>query len=65
MNPMRLRPMTPADRSEVAELIYCSINVWYQTHGRPPIFTGGPAREIYLVEHGTIETGVEAELQLP
>ena len=30
-----------------------------------PIFTGGPAREIYLVEHGTIETGVEAELQLP
>jgi len=39
---MKLRPMTPADRFEVAELIYASINVWYQTRGRPPIFVGGP-----------------------
>ena len=39
---MQLRSMTPEDRSEVAELIYCSINVWYQTHGQSEIFRGGP-----------------------
>jgi GNAT superfamily N-acetyltransferase len=42
MPEMNLRQMTDADRSEVAELIYASINVWYQTHGCPPIFQGGP-----------------------
>ena len=42
MKLMRLRAMTPEDRSEVAELIYVSINYWYQTHGRPPVFSGGP-----------------------
>ena len=41
MDKLSLRPMTPADRWEVAELICLSTNVWYQTHGRPPIFTGG------------------------
>lgn len=40
---MQLRPMTEADRAEVAELIYVSINMWYQTHGSSPIFRGGPA----------------------
>ena len=39
---MSLRAMMPADRWEVAELICLSTNVWYQTHGRPPIFSGGP-----------------------
>jgi GNAT superfamily N-acetyltransferase len=34
--------MNPGDRSEVAELIYGSINVWYEKHGRPPLFAGGP-----------------------
>lgn len=34
--------MTEADRYEVAELIYNSINVWYQMHGRPRIFPGTP-----------------------
>ncbi len=58
MNPMRLRPMTPADRSEVAELIYGSINVWYQTHGRPPIFTGGPrVTEIFYDVYHALEPG--------
>ncbi len=38
-----VRSMTADDRHEVAELIYISINHWYQTHGCPPIFTGGPA----------------------
>jgi len=36
------RAMAPEDRFEVAELIYASINVWYQQHGLPPIFAGGP-----------------------
>ena len=36
MTAMRLRPMTDADRSEVADLIYASINVWYQKNGKPP-----------------------------
>ena len=41
MDPFTLRPMKPADRWEVAELICLSTNFWYQTHGRPPIFSGG------------------------
>jgi len=40
--PFSLRPMNDDDRFEVAELIYASINVWYQTHGGPAIFQGGP-----------------------
>jgi GNAT superfamily N-acetyltransferase len=39
---MILRAMTEADRHEVAELIYCSINVWYRKNGKPEIFRGGP-----------------------
>ena len=38
-----IRTMTAADRHEVSELIYISINHWYQTHGCPPIFTDGPS----------------------
>ena len=37
-----IRAMQPADRGEVAELIYLSTNHWYQTHGRSAIFSGGP-----------------------
>jgi len=40
--PLILRPMKAEDRFEVAELIYASINVWYQTHGGSAIFQGGP-----------------------
>ncbi len=42
MPEMQLRAMTPDDKHEVAELIYASINVWYQTHGQSAIFRGGP-----------------------
>jgi GNAT superfamily N-acetyltransferase len=35
--------MTGADRPEVAELICVSTNLWYQAHGRPAIFPGGPS----------------------
>ena len=34
--------MEPEDRSEVAELIYCSLNFWYRSHGGVDIFRGGP-----------------------
>ncbi|HLI50095.1 MAG TPA: GNAT family N-acetyltransferase [Chthonomonas sp.] len=42
MSEFTLRPMRREEWSEVAELIYVSTNFWYQTHGRPPIFTGPP-----------------------
>ncbi|MGY8733190.1 MAG: GNAT family N-acetyltransferase, partial [Pirellulales bacterium] len=35
--------MTIEDRHNVAELIYISINHWYQVHGMPAIFSGGPS----------------------
>ena len=38
-----IRTMTNDDRHEVAELIYISINHWYQVHGMPAIFAGGPS----------------------
>ena len=37
-----IRTMTIEDRHTVAELIYISINHWYQVHGMPAIFSGGP-----------------------
>ena len=30
-----------------------------------PIFALDPSREIYLIEHGPIESGIEAALRLP
>jgi len=50
---MRIRPMTDDDRSEVADLIYCSLNTWYQSHGMPQILRGGPsiADVFYEVYH--------------
>ncbi len=40
MTAMQLRTMGPDDWTEVAELIYDSINAWYTANGRPPVFTG-------------------------
>lgn len=55
---MRLRPMTPGDRSEVAELIYASINVWYRANGKPEIFTGGPGvTEIFYDVYNDLTPG--------
>lgn len=42
MNGIELRSLQPADRTELAELIYLSTNTWYQAHGRPPVMQGGP-----------------------
>jgi len=58
MEPMRIRTMRDEDRSEIAELIYISLNHWYQTHGRPAIFTTGPAgTEVFYDVYSTLEPG--------
>ena len=38
-----IRTMMKEDRHAVSELIYLSINHWYQVHGMPAIFQGGPS----------------------
>jgi GNAT superfamily N-acetyltransferase len=63
---MRVRPMTDKDRSEVAELIYVSINVWYQKHGRPRIFLGGPqVTEIYYDVYNALTPGCAVVAENP
>ena len=58
MDEMVIRTMEAADRQEVAELIYLSTNYWYQTHGRAPIFTGGPAvTEVYFDVYEGLDPG--------
>ena len=55
---LQLRPMSEADRSEVAELIYCSINHWYEVHGRPPIFRGDPSvTEVFYDVYNELNPG--------
>lgn len=50
--------MTSDDRYEVAELIYSSINVWYQTHGGPAIFQGGPSvTEVFYDVYNDVSPG--------
>ncbi len=63
---MRLRPMTPDDRFEVAELIYASINVWYQTRGKPAIFVGGPhVTEVFYDVYNDLEPGCTVVAENP
>ena len=38
----RLRAMTPDEWSEVADLVYVSLNYWCEANGRPAVFRGGP-----------------------
>ncbi|MEW4561981.1 GNAT family N-acetyltransferase [Bremerella sp. JC770] len=40
MSSYTLRTMTTEDQAEVTSLIYHSTNAWYQSHARPPIFSG-------------------------
>ena len=42
MTEARLRAMEREDWSEVADLIYVSLNYWCEANGRPPLFRGGP-----------------------
>jgi GNAT superfamily N-acetyltransferase len=56
MNEMRLRTLTAEDRSELAELIYVSLNFWYQMHGRPAIFSGDTREaEIFGDVYGVLD----------
>ncbi len=58
MSEIQIRKMNQEDRSEVAELIYISINHWYQTHGQPPIFQGGPSvTEVFYHVYDQIDPG--------
>ena len=55
---MRLRSITPADRSEVADLIYASLNTWYRLHGMGQILHGGPkVTEVFYDVYNAIEPG--------
>jgi len=55
---MRLRPMEPEDRTEVAELICVSINYWYQLHGMPKVLTAGPeATAIFFDVYESLDPG--------
>ena len=45
-----LRAMSTDEWREVAALIRTSTNAWYETHGRPPIFTGAPEATLLFCE---------------
>jgi GNAT superfamily N-acetyltransferase len=59
MTEMTLRQMTQEDATEVAELIYASINVWYRDNGHPEIqFQGGPViTEVFFETYDALEPG--------
>ena len=58
MDSYTLRPMADGDRAEVAELIYSSINSWYNRHGMPDIFRGGPVvTEVFYDVYHAVEPG--------
>ena len=60
------RAMVAEDRFEVAELIYASINVWYQQHGLPPIFVGGPRiTEIFYEVYHALAPGCAVVAEAP
>jgi GNAT superfamily N-acetyltransferase len=66
MDRMHLRPMTPDDRSEVAELIYISINYWYRMHGGPAIFRGGPqVTEVFYDVYEALDPGCTVVAESP
>jgi len=61
-----IRPIAPADRFEVADLIYCSINSWYDTHGRMFRFSGGPkVTEVFYDVYHDLEPGCAFVAQHP
>jgi GNAT superfamily N-acetyltransferase len=63
---MHLRSMTRSDKHEVGELIYCSINTWYRTHGCPPIFQGGPrVAEVFYDVYEDLDPGFNVVAEHP
>ena len=66
MAPFHVRPMTPADRSEVADLICVSINYWYRIHGGSDIFPGGPADAVVIFDvYQSLDPGCGVVAQHP
>ena len=58
MADFEIRTMRAADRWEVAELIYISINHWYLTHGQAAIFQGGPTvTDIFFDVYEALDPG--------
>ena len=58
MADFRLRTMEPRDRAAVADLIYISINYWYQTHGHGALFSGGPGvTEVFYDVYEALDPG--------
>src|SRR5712692_2564762 len=54
----RIRTASAQDASELAELIYVSLNFWYQTHGRPPIFSSNPRdAEVFYDVYNALDPG--------
>ncbi len=54
----RLRAMEDGDWSEVADLIYVSLNYWCAANGRPPLFSGGPAAtRVFCQVYETLDPG--------
>jgi GNAT superfamily N-acetyltransferase len=53
-----IRHATEADRWEIAELIYISINHWYQIHGRGQLFQGGPhVADVFFEAYESLDPG--------
>jgi len=59
MNDIVLRPILESDKSEYAELLYHSFNVWYRQHGREDdYFKGGPQdTEIFYDVYNDLDPG--------
>ena len=58
MSAMQIREMTSDDRHEVAELIYASLNTWYQLHGMPQPLHGGPqVTEVFYDVYSVLDPG--------
>ncbi len=58
MPDMKIRSMLKEDAAEVAELIYVSINEWYQRYGRPRPFRGSTAdTEVYFNVYNKLDPG--------
>ena len=66
MSQFQLRPMTPADRWEVVDLICVSTNYWYRIHGGSDIFPGGPAAtEVFFDVYQALDFGCGVVAQRP
>ena len=58
MSDFELRPLVDSDRHAIGELIFRSVNVWYERRGCPPIFTAGPrSTEIYFDVYNDLTPG--------